>query len=330
MQREQLKRRSRYSSLLWPALVVLLSACTTGQMGIKTDVEPFESTQLMFSKDASKGPWDGTSSMLNDRARLRIHLEKHADPKDKELKLGKLIDHVKKKNTDAGEDGTPPFQGLGGGYFHTLLAAAKLKATGPGGSYSAFAPADVSLVGRITEYKFERFGTTNEGKGELTVETIQTVENDLGQIEQRKFKWEIEIKNKGYYIHTFNTEDDPFPGTLYFDLVMLERIKDKGYNVKLHANADGINVKKIYVGNAQGDDPILLNGSHPEWQKFKALKKKSDDDCIDMFLALPDENNDGKPDNLDDIPTNYPDLINDYYYAYCLGRCASPAIVNSR
>ena len=331
MQREQLRKSRCNPGLSLPLIAVLVAGCE-GIGGGALDPQhhqppPFESTELMFSDDAFSGPWDGATTLLNDKVKLRGRMEPYAD--NPGLKLGLLIDDVKQKNGNAGNNGTEPFRGLGGAYYHSFLKAAKGKA-GADQSYDAFATASIELQGRITEYEFSRFGA-DKGNGRLVVETVHTVSHEVGQVEQRRFKWVIRIKQQGYHIHSHTgNPSDPFPGTLYFDSAMLQRIATKGYNVKLHADGNGFIVEEIWVGDSMGGVPQELNSMHPEWQQFKALKNPSNFDCIDIFLALPDNNSDGLPDDLDDIPTNHDDLIDDFYYAYCLGRCQNPAIVNSR
>lgn len=320
MRKDQIKNWTCYRILLWPVLLVLVSACQMtgppGPIGPQSLLN-LEETYLLLGDDVTDNAKDNlvrAQIVIDDKAKLRGRLVKFANDPNK--KLGPLIEDVRNKNANTA-GGTNPFKGLGGGYYHTLLRAAKGK-VGADSEYDASRTSTVELSGTITDYSFSRNG--NKGSGELTVETYQTVLHDGGIVEVSNYVWTIEINPNGYDIHTHSgNRDDPFPGTLFFDDDMLDRIEDRGFNVKLHASGPGA----IKIKNVEKDG-FDIEPSDPQ---YGHLLQTSQDDCIDIFLKVETDAN-GDP-ILDEIPETYVELMADEY-SYCLGRCANPAIVNSR
>jgi len=353
MQRERLKRKGRYSSLLLPVLIALVSGCasTNGDKGTDPDIDPVpdpskaEDTNFLLYAENASDFMEGYGEVLNDKDKLRELLGDHAD--NPGLKLKQLIQELKVKNEttlDAGGNGPgiSPFRGLGGGYFHSLLDAAEGKINQTTDEYEDN-PATVGLSGSIVGYTFVPKANFKKGRGTLAVDTYQTVTKN-GAEETVNYLWDIRIKPQGYRIRKIvnlvghPSPDDPdapnpvyppdpvlnswnpFPGTLFFDIEMKKRIWKKGYNVKLHARGpQAIKVKNVWRDGAK------ITMGDPE---FRPLLKTGKESCVDMFLRVA-KLADGTPD-LTQIPQDHDTLMDGFYYSYCLGRCAHPAIINSR
>ena len=276
---------------------------------------------------------DILSSDTKDK--LRAELEPYSD--NSSLPLRDLIVNVRNKNANpGGNNGTAPFKGLGGGYYHTLLRAAQGKIKQSDGTYDENSEASVELSGLITDYGFTPSNNDQTtGSGNLAVDTYQTVKHGNAVVEVHNYLWDITIKPNGYVIHKIadlagypSPDDpdspdlvyppdsvldnwDPFTGTLFFDRDMKKRIWRLGFNVKLHARGnDAIKIEDVWK------DGFRIRNSDKD---LKHLKKADANSCIDIFLKVSDKNDPAT------IPTN---TLGEH--SYCLGRCADPAIINSR
>lgn len=153
------------------------------------------------------------------------------------------------------------------------------------------------IRGKITRYYYNDYTSG----GYLEVKTIVTRFDATGApIAKNRYFWAISIRPDTFTVHKRNDADpdDVFPGTLP---IPLSHVKERGLNHKLYATGEkeGIVVLGVYRNGT------LL----PQWHPYYDMNAKS---CIDLlFKGYPPE---------DELPEQR---------FYCLGRCASPPIVNT-
>jgi hypothetical protein len=205
--------------------------------------------------------------------------------------------------------------GLGGVLGRAFLDTAA-RAVDPSGNFDATQRVVVSVSGQITDYEFVEDGNTGRGNGRIeaiTYVTSTTVPHGSGAIKTmtETYRWKVRVINNGFRIVDWvNNPTDPFPGTLQFTPEMVNRINFLGMKYKLWAK--GTDIKIDEVARKAGNSPnfIVLPKNNPEFAKLYA---EIGDNCIDMmFVNRP-------PQALNGLA---PPL-------YCLGRCASPLIVNT-
>lgn len=326
MQREQFEKWGRFSSLLWPALLVLVSACAgPGKQGPSPSMAPLHVqpradgiTPMTLTVVGEEG-----NVLLSSRSQLENGIKdfaEHSNTHGDNLKL--LITRMRNSNNNPAKQ-APGFTGIGGALGHTVLDIAEEALKPANGHYDQSGKrVVVSMEGKITHYKFTpNAADPTKGSGELTVITAVTsrvIPNGAGNPPPKTvgYKWEIEVLTDGFEVVGYDSSDpaDPFPGTMTFSESMVNRIESLGFQFKLWAKGEKIQVNNIERDmNFDWDSPVWA--PLPNAGPFKRLYESDSDSCIDMmFVEYP-------PEDFDDL--NGPPW-------YCLGRCEHPAIVNSR
>lgn len=253
------------------------------------------STNLMVGDSAMTGPMENVNAALQDQTKLRGRLRamsvKPTPPNPPKLKT--LIDDILAEHTPIAP--LPALSGLGGSYGWALIKAAEGK-VGANDDFDPGKSSDVALTGEIVEYSYNPANKS----GRLVVETTQSISGGT----PTEYVWEVEVLPQGFQeIGRTRNPSDPFPGTLAFDAAMLQRIVDKNFRVKLWAKGGKIKIKSVKENGA------LLPAGHP-------FLRTDPQNCIDMMF-------DADPGN---VPTTIGDLGET---AYCLGRCAMPALINT-
>ncbi|MEM1399427.1 MAG: hypothetical protein AAGF58_06075 [Pseudomonadota bacterium] len=227
--------------------------------------------------------------------------------------LGDLIKRVRAENlsvrsADAADAANvnQAFIGLGGAFTEILLRAAE-QTIGETNDYDNGKVVTVSVKGMLTDYKL-----FSDRSGHLENETQFVISVNGVALPTIRFYWIIDVLPETFEVYTHSMNDnDPFPGTLVFSQAMLDRIKDKGFNRKLWAEGEGIKIRKLLIDSGDGLGYQAVPEGHP-------LLMSDEDSCIDMmFEAMPGGG----------VPMTYSELLT---HSYCLGRCRSPAMVNSK
>ncbi len=329
MNRDQFKKQGRYSRLLWPALIMLVSACTTTDHG----------TQGYGPKNVPP-KWDGITPMtltivgeesnirLASRKQLRDGIKDFAENNNPQ-NTGQLIAQLRSSNMNPTKN-APGFTGVGGALGHAVLDVAE-EALSPAGQYDQQGKrVVVSMEGQIKGYEFSG-SVGNPGNGKLVVITAITsrvVRSGPGNLPPPKtvgYKWDIEVINNGFKVVEYDSTDpkDPFPETMTFSQNMLNRIKSLGFQYKLWAKGTDIIVKSVWRKQnfdwQNVDRPNYWGNPLPNpsqgHNKWKRLYESDSASCIDMMFVDPP-------------PPTFNDLQGPPWY--CLGRCAHPSIINSR
>lgn len=312
----QPKKWKRRSNLLWPALIMLVSACATTDNATLNNAPP----------DA-RGITPMTLTIVGEESNIRLasgnqlrngikDFANNSNPTN----LGQLIAQLRATNQNSSGN-APAFTGISGALAYEFLNVAE-EALNPSGQYDQ--PGKrvvVSMEGKIIHYKF--YGSVGSpGNGELTVITAITsrvIPSGAGNPPPRTvgYKWEIEVQNNGFRVVSHsNNDSDPFPGTMVFSQNMLNRIKSLGFRYKLWAKGTSIVVKNVWRDmNFDWQNPnwgMALPRGNPNWRRFYQGDSAS---CIDMMFVRPP-------------PPEFTDLPGPPFY--CLGRCDHPSIVNSR
>lgn len=225
--------------------------------------------------------------------------------------LGDLIEQVRAEFKSAksgdGEEQNESFMGVGGAFTDIFLEAAEQTLGETTNDFDDGTVVTVSVKGLLTDYKL-----FSDRSGHLENETQFVIRVNGIARPVIRFYWIIDVLPGVFEFHTHSMdEDDPFPGTLVFSEEMLERIKMKNFNRKLWAEGDRIKIRKLLIdfGDGQGYLPVPEGSS---------LLETHADSCIDMMFEVKQGGN---------IPRTYSELLT---HSYCLGRCRSPAMVNSK
>lgn len=343
MRREQFKKWGRYPGLLWPAFFMLLSACATfqkdssGKMSGEFGTEDHVPLLAMDHESKAVTPMKfmvngkDFNVLLETGENLEDGIKGFAQNYGSYSNLGELVQKMRARNenTPADNGEAPGFTGIGGALGHEALAIIHDEALAAAGTYDTNRNVVVSLEGKIIHYKFTPDTTDpSRGNGELTVITAVSSKKYLpnGMLSPNAkrvgYKWQIEVVDNGFEVinHSGN-DDDPFPGTIAFSQPMKDRVKSLGFEIKLWVKGTKIIVhnvwrKKNFTWNAAHNNSYwgsALDNTAGEWARLYNI---DDDSCIDIMFASTSP------------PTDLSGLGAPPYY--CLGRCATPAIVNSR
>ena len=267
--------------------------------------------------------------------------------------LGELIQKMRARNENTpanpstGNDQAPGFKGLAGALAYEALAVIETEALEAATTYDTKRNVIVSLEGKIIHYKFTPNGADpKKGNLELTVITAVSSRKYLpnGKVSPVAktvgYKWQIEVKNDTndavvvhdnchLVLNRCNDDDQPFPGTMELSEAMIERVNSLKFKIKLWAKGEDIVIHNVWRKNnfrwtaanntnwgkrlkKPGDLPVNPGEKFP-WARLYASDAES---CIDIMFASVDP-----PEDL--LGLGAPPY-------YCLGRCANPAIVNSR
>jgi hypothetical protein len=224
--------------------------------------------------------------------------------------------------------GAPALSSLGGTSGRSLLWVAD-QTLNTNGDFAA--PPGAEIRGQI-EQQCELTSTSlvdgyvydsSTGSGYLcvTVFTTTTQGGSNTRITQAE-RFLVQVEAGGFEVRVrCNLADpncdrnDPFPGTVSFDQETIDRIWDEGFTHKLWAKGISIRVRKVwrnmnYDTNPNNFTPVNLNA-----KPYRSLKVPNIQSCVDMMFA-------GVP------PSTIAGLQSPPFY--CLGRCASPPIINTR
>jgi hypothetical protein len=326
MQREQLKIRGRYSNLILSVSIMLfLSACAHSVVEdpIQIYTDPVELTTTIGTAKKS------VNETLQQETRLDQVLTDYGST-DPALTLGQRIAQLQSSNG-------PATSGLGGIFGHIFLVDAEdrlFKGAGPNkGKWNKDAPVTQEMWGRITDFK-----RNSDGSGYFHVTTlVKTIHVNGGPTTRRvAYHWEVDVGSGGFSVHKNchkfadencdpddSTNKQPFWKTMDLSDDMLNEVVARNFHYKLWAKGLTISVRKVYRRNSPSDDipaPPPPTGQTAPWKllnaaKYAGLYLPSVESCIDMMTVAV------SPTDMN----NFPQLP-----FYCLGRCDSPAIVNSR
>ena len=251
--------------------------------------------------------------------------------------IGDLITKLRSKNqASSNDDQAPGFTGIGGALGNELLTIIEEEALAAADTYDTNTSVVVSLEGKIIHYRFIP-DTTNpaQGNGELTVITAVSSRTYLpnGTISPTAktvgYKWQIEVEGNSFEIHenchlvlnTCGPDDQPFPDAMDLSEAMKDRVKSLGFKIKLWAEGVGIVVhnvwrKENFNWNAANNNSYWGNALDRNDARWTRFYETDDQSCIDFMFASTTP------------PTDLSGLGAPPFY--CLGRCADPAIVNSR
>lgn len=327
MRRAQLKKRGRYSNPLLPVLVMLfLTACTPTS---KNDPNKDNLAILTYPVDTKITIGTANKSANQTLEDENLLVKVLDDFGATGSNLGERIENLQNANGHA-------TTGLGGIYGHIFLDDAKEHLTGPG-NWNSNVSVTEDVIGQITNfYRDEISGAGLFHVTTLVTTTLITPGNpgNPPAIKKVAYHWQVEVDAGGFTIHRnchkFTDVDcdpvnpnQPFPGTMTLDQNMLQTVIDRNFHYKLWAKGTGIKVIKVYRRNNPGNGipaPPPSSGNPAPWKllneaKYQGLYATTNASCIDMMtIGIP-------PTNINNLPP---------VPFYCLGRCESPAIVNSR
>lgn len=323
MRKDQIKNWRCYRILLWPALMVLVSACQTidqVHMSSTSSTDPDAITPMKLTI-AGKN----INALLESESELEAALKYMAEHDDGyDRNLGILIDRLMASNLNP-DKSAPGFKGINGALGQEFLTIVQTEALGPSGLYDTETSVIVSMEGQITAYEFD--GSADyPGNGKMTVITAVTSRKypSVGRPNPRVvgYKWEIEVVGDAFEVRTHSGNPaNPFPNTMTFSQSMLNRVQSLGFRYKLWAEGTNIVVQNVWrKQNFEWDrvdmpnywgQPLPRTGN----SKWKRLYESDADSCIDMMFVL-------------EPPAKFEDLRGPPWY--CLGRCQHPGIVNSR
>lgn len=323
MRKDQINNGRCYRILLWPAMLMLVSACqmVKQEVGPVASEEPDAITPMRLTiagKDIN--------ALLENEKELQAALKLFADHDDKyDGNLGVLINQLNDSNL-AADKKAPGFTGIGGALAREIVNIVHTEALGPAGLYDSDSSVVIAMDGQIIAYEFD--GSVDEpGNGSMTVITAVTSKKypSLGPPKPKVvgFKWEIEVVGNGLRVVEYDDSDpsDPFPNTMTFSREMLERIERKQFKYKLWAEGTDIVVENVWRKEnfrwSRAHNPSYWGGPLPRTgdSEWKRLYESNPDSCIDMMFV-------NQP------PADFGDLRGPPWY--CLGRCEHPGIVNSR
>lgn len=217
--------------------------------------------------------------------------------------------------------------GLGGVNSHLFMwAAAKTLAND--GDLDLTIPHEIRIFGKIRQYAFRPSANDPyEGNGILKVVTgirywpldPTTGARDRANREVLRFRYRIRVRNNAFKVieRDDSKPSDPFPGSeIIFDDEMIDRLNERGYRYKLHARGTDIKIQRVWVKENNGPWQLIPKDDTPNDpnNKYRSLYSEVAENCIDiLFVDFPPTTKAG----LGTTP------------AYCMGRCASPMIVNT-
>lgn len=216
---------------------------------------------------------------------------------------------------------SPGMTGLGGIFGDAFLDAA-MNALGQGANSDDFDPGKrvkVFLSGQITDYLVnDDMGGHIEATTYIT-RVMVPVGNGTPPVRTTAYRYRVEVANGGFSIvsRNDNASDGPFPGTLQFTDEMKARVELLGFNKKLWAKGEAIDVTSVEVARN-------YNPASPNWQTLPQghpIYTPTDASCIDMMFNVPSGND-------ADVPRNMGELTAPPFY--CLGRCDHPMLINTR
>jgi hypothetical protein len=274
--------------------------------------------QVLFKGDDMtvwSKPLEANAALLN-AANLQKTLDLYGsfpNPGD----LGDLISNIETAN-DSANDPVPGMTGLGGVHGRAFLDVAKM-ALNNNGMFDNARQVVVSVFGQITEYEFNKSASDpTRGNGRLVVITYVTstkvpLGNGNNIPKTEAYRWHVRVENNGFQIVPRSNVNptDPFPGTLAFTPAMLARINLLGFQYKLWAKGTDIKIDNVEQKAGNSSNWITLPKTNP---KYKRLYAEIDENCIDMMFV-------------NEPPMTLTDGMKPPFY--CLGRCASPLIVNT-
>lgn len=230
--------------------------------------------------------------------------------------LGGYIRNIEARLKEGSPD-VPEFRGYGGVLNRAFFNAARKTLDGDF-RFDREKRVLLMLYGQIIEYEFNRNANDPSiGTGRLksityftTVELPVTPPGYRGRIISMTdaVRWEVEVRDDGFSVREREYADptDPFPDTLDFSPEMVNRVNSLGFQYKLWAEGDSINIIEVARKDDGETDFTRLDLSEPEY-------KVGPESCIDMMFVDP------PPQMLNGIG---PPL-------YCLGRCDHPHLINT-
>lgn len=113
----------------------------------------------------------------------------------------------------------------------------------------------------------------------------------------------------------FLDANNVFPDAQAATGIMINSATATGFNYKLYAKGESIEITKVWHNKNYDEKPEDFEFLDPDEKKHEALYETDNSACIDMMFATTP-------------PRNYADLSAPPFY--CLGRCGSPMIINTR
>ena len=283
-----------------------LAGCETMQGQPPATETPDVGMQHVAAADSSARTivWGQAADwQLGESSRLEAALNHYGIPRGQGESLRGWIQRIENQST--------VLAGLGGPPAGQFLQAAKAmtKEPGQGGGYRpvpAGKRVQYTTVGQLVpaEYSYNE----NDGSGRLQV-IMTTLRHVPGgpTIPAEAYRWTVNIKPGGFFEHLKDLQN---PGNVFPNTPLaISAQQAAGFNYKLFAQGpDAIEIESIEVKQGNGQWTDLQPPNHP----FYDVQSMS---CIDiMFPGEP-------PDTLD--AGAVPPL-------YCLGRCSSPPLVNTK
>jgi len=342
MHREQLKKRGRFSILIFLiGIMLFLSACAqTGKDGLNKDTsikfhtKTFTSTNPVFPVD-TKITIGSSAKSANETLQEEENLEQVlSDYGAVGANLKQKIENLQNANGNA-------TKGLGGIYGHIFLEDAKKRLKGPNWNSKVSVAQDVR--GQITN--FYRDEITKAGLFHVTTLVTTTLitpgnPSNPPTIGKDAYHWQVEVASEGFQIHknchkfmsemcdpNDPTDKQPFWKTeMELSDDMLNEVVGRNFHYKLWAKGDVIEVKNVYKYNKNIPGttiPVDPSIEPDDWDRlddsdgspYSGLYAESPESCIDMMtVGIP-------PTSMSNLPP---------LPFYCLGRCEQPMIVNSR
>lgn len=279
-----------------------------------------ETTFLKARDDANlppAGPLEDFDVILSDRDKLKGTLRKMgSNTGEPDIPLGELIRQVSQgggQNPIRAEG----LSGLGGMLGHGLTRAA-LGKVGPGGRFDPGMLSTASSEGQIDDYFFDYAG---DRSGRLRVTTWVTTPHSPGISTTVGYRFHVRVEPGGFTIHEKDTSDpnNVFPNTW----LRIPASMAAPFKYKLWATGDDIVIERVWVDhNNDGTFDEILSTSTGWKANYKYLLDAQPTDCIDIMFA---EDTSLPPPF---FPTRYDQLTGPPQY--CLGRCASPPLINTK
>jgi hypothetical protein len=280
--------------------VVALAACDTlaGKSGDTNG--PVVSLGVYDPGYAKTIVWGEPADLvLSDEARLETALNQFQVPRNGRPFHAWIL-AIKGADNNPGMGGR--LAGLGGAPARAFLEMAE-DATAPGGGGL---PAPYTTTGKIVEYFYDVDEEHADWDLRLVVEMVTSRPLPNGNLQHKKsYRWTVKVDEGGVrdIQKDLSNENDVFPGTL----LDINAMTAAGFYRKLYAEGGDIEIE--LVERKSGIGPWQnVPASHPLYTVLP-------DSCIDIMFP-------GEPPKelaADAAPPQY-----------CLGRCSSPPIINTR
>jgi hypothetical protein len=243
-------KRQLMISLCATAAMVALAACESDPtFTSQSTAMDWESTKTMIRGD------EADTVLIDDQLLEDAVRDMGATGSSNNIKT--LISEVRVQKDGMGGKG---LSGLGGAFGHAFFDAAE-DALKNNGKIDKQERVTTTTFGKIIDYEYA-FSPTDWsiGSGRLHVITmVETVKNKRNpnpnppppKVTRQAFKWEISVSSGGFEVHDKVAGDQPFPGTMDFSVPMKTRVDLLGFEYKLWAEGNAIEIDNVYhAGNS--------------------------------------------------------------------------------